>query len=111
MAMVWGGLQNFTAHDFAKGPRILNTMMAFVLTLWFHYNTITKPRTHFVLSLGGSLYGFSFTYDSIYDRNLSRHTHDKLIFPSTHASSHTCTFLFLLPLSSLAWELSVRSDA
>ena len=51
MAMVWGGLQNFTSHDFAKGPRILNMVMAFVLTPRFHYNTITEPRTHFVFSL------------------------------------------------------------
>ena len=50
MAIVWGGLQNFTTHDFAKGPRILNMVMTFFLTPRSHYNTITKPRAHFLFS-------------------------------------------------------------
>ena len=44
MAMVWGGLQNFTTHDFAKGLRILNMVMTFVLTPRSHYNIITEPQ-------------------------------------------------------------------
>ena len=51
MAMMWGGLQNFTTHDFAKGPRILNMVMTFVLTPRFHHNTITEARAHFLVSL------------------------------------------------------------
>ena len=50
-AMLWGGTLNFSTTEFAKGPRILNMVMTFVLTPWSHYNTITKPRAHFILSL------------------------------------------------------------
>ena len=50
-AMVWGEALNFSTTKFAKGPRILNMAMTFVLTPWSHYNTITKPRTCFLLSL------------------------------------------------------------
>ena len=46
----WGDTLNFTTHDFAKGLRILNMVMIFVLTPQSHYNTITKPCDHFLLS-------------------------------------------------------------
>ena len=71
-AMVWGDTLNFSTIEFAKGPRILNMVMTFVLTPWSHYNTIIEPHAHFLLSL---LQDFSidFSYDSIYNRYLSRH--------------------------------------
>ena len=72
--MVWGGLQSFTAHDFAKGPKILNMVMVFVLTPWFHYNTIIEPHAHFVFSL---LEGLSMDFTS--------HMID--IYQDTHAIS------------------------
>ena len=50
-AMVWGEALNFSTTKFAKGPRILNMAMTFVLTPRSHYNTITKPHTCFLLSL------------------------------------------------------------
>ena len=50
-AMLWGGTLNFYTTEFVKGPRILNMVMTFVLTPWSHYNTITKPRARFLLSL------------------------------------------------------------
>ena len=55
-AMLWGGTLNFSTIEFAKGPRILNMVMTFVLTPWSHYNTITKPRAHFILSLMEGLF-------------------------------------------------------
>ena len=48
--MVWGDLLNFSTLDFAKGPRILNMVMTFVLTPCSHYNTITEPRASFLFS-------------------------------------------------------------
>ena len=50
-AMLWGGTLNFSTIEFAKGLRILNMVMTFVLTPWSHYNTITKHRARFLLSL------------------------------------------------------------
>ena len=49
--MLWGYTLNFTTHDFPKGPRVLNIVMAFVLTLRSHYNTINEPHACFLLSL------------------------------------------------------------
>ena len=40
----WGDGQNTPYSAFAKGPRILNMVMTFILYLLSHYNTITEPR-------------------------------------------------------------------
>ena len=84
-AMMWGGLQNFTTHDFAKGPRILNKMMTFDLTPWSHYNTITEPRAHFLFSLLEclSIDFLSHMIMSMIDIYQDTAPRDKLIFPST----------------------------
>ena len=50
-AMLWWATLNFSTTEFAKGPRILNMVMIFVITLWSHYNTITEPHACFILSL------------------------------------------------------------
>ena len=47
----WGDRQNTSCLTFAKGLRILNMMMTFVLNPLSHYNTITEPRAQFLLSL------------------------------------------------------------
>ena len=61
-AMVCGELLNFITQDFAKDSRILNMVITFVLTPWFHYNTITKPHAYFLFSLlGVSLWTFLHT--------------------------------------------------
>ena len=83
--MVWGDLLNFSTHDFAKGPRILNMVMTFILTPWSHYNTITKPCAHFLFSI---LEGLSIDFPShmivyLIDIYQDTATCDKLIFPST----------------------------
>ena len=43
-SMVWGETLNFPSTVFAKGPRILNMVMTFVLTPQSHYNTIIEHR-------------------------------------------------------------------
>ena len=48
---IWGERQNTLRSGFAKGPRFLNTVMTFTLTPLSHYNSITEPRSHFLLSL------------------------------------------------------------
>jgi len=47
-AMLWGGSLNFSTTEFAKGLRILNMVMTFVLTPQSHYNTVTKPHACFL---------------------------------------------------------------
>ena len=45
------GDHQFTpCSTFAKGPRFMNMVMTFVLHPLSHYNSITKPRTQFLLS-------------------------------------------------------------
>ena len=91
-AMLWGGTLNFSTTKFAKGPRILNMVMTFVLTPQSHYSTITKPHACFLLSL---LEGISIEFPShmilsILDFYQDTATCDKLIFPSaiTHILTH-----------------------
>ena len=48
-AMVWGETLNFSTTEFAKGPRILNMVITFILT----------PRSHYKLSLSIVLVFFS----------------------------------------------------
>lgn len=50
-AMLWGNSLNFSTTKFTKVPRILNMVMTFILTPQSHYNTITEPCAHFLLSL------------------------------------------------------------
>ena len=91
-AMVWGDTLNFSTTEFAKGSRILNMVMIFVLTPQSHYNTITKPHAHFHFSL---LEDLSIDFPShmivsMIDIYRDTATRDKLIFPSaiTHIFTH-----------------------
>ena len=84
----WGERLFTPCLPFAKGPRFMNMMMTFVLHPLFHYNSITKPRARFLLSLLEHL-----TIDfpshfilSIIDVHLDSASHDKLIFPSDRKS-------------------------
>ena len=79
---MWGGKLNTLCSGFAKGPRFLNMVMTF--TLLSHYNSITKPRVNFILSL---LEDLSIDFPShfitpILDVYLDTATRDKFIFPS-----------------------------
>ena len=91
-AMVWGETLNFSTTVFAKGPRILNMVMIFVLTPQSHYNTITEPRAHFLLFFleNLSIHFHSHMIESTIDIYQDTATRDKLIFPSaiTHILSH-----------------------
>ena len=81
---IWGGKLNIPCLGFAKGPSFLNMVMTFTLTLLSHYNSITKPRARFLLSLLEDLsIDFpSHFITSILDVYLDTATRDKLIFPS-----------------------------
>ena len=41
---VWGERLSTLCRPFAKGPRFINMVMAFVLHPLSHYNSITEPR-------------------------------------------------------------------
>ena len=80
----WGECLFTPCRPFAKGPRFMNMVMAFVLRPLSHYNSITEPRARFLLSLLEHL-----TIDfpshfilSIIDVHLDSATCDKLICPS-----------------------------
>ena len=81
--MLWRGTFNFSTTEFSKGPWFLNMVMTFVLTPRSHYNTITKPHAHFLLSLmKGLSIDFPFhMIESIIDCHRNTATRDKLIFP------------------------------
>ena len=80
----WGECQFTYCSAFAKGPRFLNMVLAFVLHPFSHYNFIIEPRARFLLSLLEHL-----TIDfpshfilSIINVHRDMATLDKLIFPS-----------------------------
>ena len=81
---IWGGKQNTLSLGFAKGPRFLNIVMIFTLTPLSHYNSITKSRACFLLSLLGDLsidfpsHFITFVLDVYQDTS----TRDNFIFPS-----------------------------
>jgi len=81
----WGDHQNTSCLAFAKGPRILNMVMTFVLHSLSHYNTITEPHAQFLLSLikDHSIDFPSHFILSLIDVYKDTATCDKLIFPST----------------------------
>ena len=81
---VWGDCQFTPCKTFAKGPRFINMVMTFVLHPLSHYNSITKSRARFLLSLLEHLtidFPLHFIL-SIIDVFRDTTTHDKLIFPS-----------------------------
>ena len=80
----WGDHQFTPCSAFAKGPRFLNMVITFVLHPLSHHNSITEPRTQFLLSL---LKHLSIDFPShfiisIIDAHRDSATRDKLIFPS-----------------------------
>ena len=77
--ILYGGTPNFSTTE-----QILNMVMTFVHTPWSHYNTITKPCAHFLLSLTKDLsINFpSHMIISILDCYQDTATRDKFIFPS-----------------------------
>ena len=81
----WGDRQFTPCRPFTKGPRFINMVMTFVLHPLSHYNSITKHRARFLLSLLEQL-TIDFTSHfilSIIDIHLDTTSRDKLIFHST----------------------------
>ena len=79
----WGDCQFTPCKAFAKGPRFINMVMIFVLHPLSHYNSITKPRARFLLSL---LEYLTIDFPSHFILSLinvyrDTTTYDKLIFP------------------------------
>ena len=96
----WGERQFTYCLGFAKGPRLLNIVITFVLHPLSHYNSITEPCAWFFLSLLEHL-NIDFPSHfilSIIDVYRDSTTYDKLIFPSviTRILSH---FSVPFPLS------------
>ena len=82
--IAWGERLFTPCLLFTKGPRFMNMVMTFVLHPLSHYNSITKPRARFLLSL---LEHFTIDFPShfilsIIDVHLDSASRDKLIFPS-----------------------------
>ena len=96
----WGDCQFTLCKAFAKGPRLLNMVMTFVLHPLSHYNSIIEPSARFLLSLLEHL-----TIDfpthfilSIIDVYRDTATCDKLIFPSA-ITQILCHFSVPFPFS------------
>ena len=95
-----GKCQNTSYSAFAKGLRFLNMVMAFILHPLSHYNTITEPRAHFLLSLIENLSidfhsHFILSLINVYKDTATR---DKLIFLRLSRDSFA---IFLSPIPSL----------
>ena len=78
----WGEHLFTSCRPFAKGPRFMNMVMTFILHPLSHYNSITKPRARFLLSL---LEHLTIDFPSqfilpIIDVCLDSASRDKLIF-------------------------------
>ena len=117
--MVWVDTLNFSITEFANGPRILNMVITFVLTLWSHSNTITEPRARFLLSL---LENLSIDFPShmivsMIDIYRDTATRDKLIFPLaitrilTHLYVPIPSSLLFYSIGTISKESIRRSDA
>ena len=103
---LWGGALNNPCSGFAKGPHSFNMVMTFNLTPLSYYNSITKPRARFLLSLmeGRSIEFPSHFITSILDMYLDTATYISSSFLwLSHGSFRTSPFLFLSLLFSLSW--------
>ena len=110
---IWGSKLNTPYSGFSKGLRFLNMVITFTLTPLSHYNSITEPRAHFLLSLMEDL-----TIDfpshfiiSIIDVYQGTATHDKLIFPSaiSWTFQHFSIPIPLYPLVTVMGAISTGS--
>ena len=110
-AMVWGDTLNLSIIEFAKGPRILNIVMTFVLTPWSHYNSIIEPCACFLLSFLEDLsIDFpSYMIVSMIDIETLLHVISSSFLHLSLAFSHTCMSPFLLLLSFTPWVPLARN--
>ena len=92
----WGDCQNTSCSAFAKGPRILNMVMIFILHPLSDYNTITEPCARFLLFLIKDL-SIEFPSHfilSLIDVYKDTTSYDKLIFPFAITRLHRHFFVF-----------------
>ena len=110
---IWGSKLNTPCSGFSKGLRFLNMVITFTLTPLSHYNSITEPRAHFLLSLMEDLtIDFPFHFiTSILDVYLDTATCDKLIFTSaiTQILQHFSIPIPLFPLFTIMGAICVSS--
>ena len=100
---IWSDKQNTPCLGFVKGLRFLNMVMTFTLIPLSHYNSITRSRVDFLLSLLEDLsIDFpSHFITSILDVYQDKATRDKLIFLSAimwFSDTFPSPFLTLLNL-------------
>ena len=80
---VWDERLFTPCRPFVKGPKFMNMVMTFILHPLSHYNSITKSRARFLLSLLDLTIDFpSHFILSIIDFHLDSVSCDKFIFPS-----------------------------
>ena len=115
----WGDCQNTSYSAFAKGLRILNMVMTFILHPLSHYNTITKPRVRFLFSLieGLTIYFPSHFILSLLVVFRDSATHDKLIFSSaitkllhhffvSYTKSPHFSYMSVIDAATIKWSLA-----
>ena len=106
----WGDLQNTSCLAFAKGPRILNILMTFILHPLSHYNTITESCARFLLSL---IEGLTIDFPSHFILSLidvykDTMTRDKLIFSFCYHETPLPLFCLLSRVSPLHFHVYHR---
>ena len=115
----WGECLFTPCRPFAKGPRFMNMVMTFVLYPLSHYNSITKPRARFLLSLLEHLtidFPFHFIL-SIIDVHLDLASRDKLIYPFAitrilcHFSVHFPSYDHFIVIYAIDYTTVKRSEA
>ena len=96
----WGDHQNTSCLAFAKGPRLLNMVMTFILHPLSHYNTIIESRAWFLIYLIKDIsidFPSHFIF-SLIDVYKDMATRDKLNFPSA-ITRLLCHFSVSYPVS------------
>ena len=91
----WGDHQFTPCKAFAKGPRFMNIVIAFVLHLLSHYNSTTEPHARFLLAL---LEHLTIDFPSHYilfilDVYRDTTTCDELIFPLAITQDHFLSYV------------------
>ena len=100
----WGDHQFTPCLTFAKGPRFMNMVMTFVLHPLSHYNSITKPRARFLLSL---LEHLTMDFASHFIISIIDVYRDTTTHVSSFSLQVSCGFytIFLFPFSFLITSL------
>ena len=115
----WGECQNTLCLAFAKGLKLLNMVMTFILHPLSHYNTITKPCARFLLSLLEDIFVESHFILSLIDVYKDTTTRDKFIFLSaimrllrhffvSYPKSPHFTLMCAIDIATVKWSIAQR---